>query len=93
MQLTLNQVWNRYRTGHLSQLREKHSYVERKFNNDCKIEFGDVVLFKEDKFGTKGQWKKGRVENIIQGKDGMILGASLHVHLKDGKTIILKQPV
>ena len=93
LQLTLNQVWNRCRTEYLSQLREKHSYVEGKFNNDCNIEVRDVVLFKEDKFGTRGKWKKGRVENIIQGKDGIIRGASLRVHLKDGKTISLKKPV
>ena len=46
------------------------------------------MLIKEDKFVPGGQWRKGRVENIIQGKDGMIQGASLRVYLKDGKTII-----
>ena len=51
------------------------------------------MLIKEDKFVPRGQWRKGRVENIIQGKDGMIRGASLRVYLKDGKTIILKCPV
>ena len=92
LQLTLNQFWNRFRTEYLSQLREKHSYVGGKFNNDCNIEVGDVVLIKEDKFVPRGQWRKGRVEHVIQGKDGMILGASLRVYLKDGKTIILKRP-
>ena len=93
LQLTLNQFWNRFRTEYLGQLREKHSYVKGKFNNDCNIEVGDVVLIKEDKFVPRGQWRKGRVENVIQGKDGMIRGASLRVYLKDGKTIILKRPV
>ena len=51
------------------------------------------MLIKEDKFVPGGQWRKGRVENIIQGKDGMIRGVSLLVSLKDGKTIILKRPV
>ena len=72
LQLTLNQFWNRFRTEYLGQLREKHSYVKGKFNNDCNIEVGDVVLIREDKFVPRGQWRKGRVENVIQGKDGMI---------------------
>ena len=93
LQLTLNQFWNRFRTEYLGQLREKHSYVKGKFNKDCNIEGGDVVLIKEDKVVPRGQWRKGRVENVIQGEDGMIQGASLRVYLKNGKTIILKCPV
>ena len=93
LQLTLNQFWNMFRTEYLGQLREEHGYVKGKFNNDCNIEVRYLVLIKEDKFVPRGQWRKGRVENIIQEKDGMIQGASLRVYLKDGKNIILKRPV
>ena len=43
---------------------------------DLEISVGDVVLIREDDV-KRNNWKLGRVEKLIEGRDGVVRGAEL----------------
>ena len=69
----LQHFWKRWRTEYLRELREKHNAAGA---GNCDIHKGDIVLI-EDGNVKRSQWKIGRIERLIVGKDGNIRGASV----------------
>ena len=61
----------RFHQEYLAKLQERQLHKNRKFNNSCNVKVGDVVLIK-DVNKPRITWWKGRVEKLIEGKDGLV---------------------
>ena len=81
----------RFHQEYLAKLQERQLHKNRKFNNSCNVKVGDVVLIK-DVNKTRMTWRKGRIEKLIEGKDGLVRGAEMKVYqsAKDKVTTILR---
>ena len=70
---TKNHAWRRWRHEYIHSLLESHR-INRK---TAKVpEIGEIVLVVGDE-KNRGHWKKGKVIQHIQGKDGVVRGVSL----------------
>ena len=76
LNLMLSHYWKRFHTEYLNQLREKHCYVNGKYEVN-KLILGDVVLIKDDNNFVRNTWRQGVIDELIPGKDGKIRGAIL----------------
>ena len=81
----------RFHQEYLAKLQERQLHKNRKFNNCCSVKVGDVVLIK-DVNKPRMTWRKGRVEKLIKGKDGLARGAEIKVYqsTKDKIATILR---
>ena len=52
---------------------------------------GDVVLIKDVK--PRMTWRKGRVEYLIEGKDGLVRGAEIKVYQSTKDNITILRPL
>ena len=81
----------RFHQEYLAKLQERQLHKNRKFNNSCSVKVGHVVLIKDvNKPWTA--WQEGRVEKLIEGKDGLLRGVGIKVYqsTKDKITTILR---
>ena len=81
----------RFHQEYLAKLKERQLHKNRKFNNSCSVKVGHVVLIKDvNKPWTA--WQEGRVEKLIEGKDGLLRGVGIKVYqsTKDKITTILR---
>ena len=68
-----SKYWKRWSKEYLVNLRERHKIVNGK---QKQIKKGDIVLIKDDNL-PRNLWKLGKVLDTIQGRDGVIRGATL----------------
>ena len=78
LQIVVQNFWNKFYHEFTMSLRERHAYQSKKYGNKI-LQIGDVVIIKDDKIQPRGTWKKGRVENLIVGRDDVVRGAVLRV--------------
>ena len=80
----------RFHQEYLAKLQNQQLHKNQKFNNNCSVKVGYVVLI-EDVNKPRMIWRKGRVEKLIEGKDGLVWGAEIKVHqsTKDKITTVL----
>ena len=57
-------------------------------NKEAAVQKGDIVLIYEDN-GKRAEWKMGKVEELLRGKDGITRGVKLRTCGK-GKYELLK---
>ena len=67
-------LWKRWTTEYLKGLRERHNMKHDEKTQSVKP--GDVVILRGDG-KNRGNWKLGRVESLIIGRDGVVRGARL----------------
>ena len=84
-------VKKRFHQEYLAKLQERQLHKNRKFNNCCSVKVGDVVLIK-DVNKPRMTWRKGRVEKLIKGKDGLVRDSEIKVYqsTKDKIATILR---
>ena len=87
----LKHFWNRWSREYVADLRTQHR-VKTKPENSMVISTGDVVTVHEDG-QPRSQWRLGKVESLILGKDNKIRAAVVKVKSKRGRTTLLKRPV
>ena len=81
--------WNKWRREYLTALREYH---KGKYEVQLRtVSVGDVVIVYEENV-KRGFWKIGKVEEVIQGRGGVVQGAKVRVITK-GKPVIINRPV
>ena len=81
--------WNRWRHEYLTDLREYH---KGKYEGQLRtVNVEDVVIVYEENV-KQGFWKIGKVEEVIQGRDGVVRGAKVGVITK-GKLVVINRPV
>ena len=66
-------LWLRWKEEYLLELRNSHRQTTKRQKESC-IRVGDIVVIHDEKV-RRVQWKLGRVEKLIEGKDGAIRGA------------------
>ena len=94
-QTTLEHFRNRFYKEYVTSLRERHFYAssQKGFDNECKIRIGDVLLIKDDKT-PRWNWKKGKVESLVTGNDGLVCGAVLRTYQeKLQNTTLIRRPL
>ena len=67
-------VWSHWTKEYLRGLRERHRLKHKGDSNHPAK--GDVVIIKSNE-KNRAQWKRGVVEDLITGRDGMVRGAKL----------------
>ena len=84
----LNHFVSRWKREYLLDLREHDRFRGNKESGATK---GDVVLIFEDN-KKRSEWKMGRIEDPIPGKDGVVRGAKVRIGSK-GKPEFLNRPL
>ena len=67
-------LWSRWTTEYLKALRERHNLNRR--TGEATVNPGDVVLIKGEE-RNRGRWRFGIVEQLTQGRDGVVRRARL----------------
>ena len=86
----LNHFRSRFRREYLTELREHQNTKKPKSGE--KVSVGDVVTIFEEKLPRQG-WRMGRVERLLQGKDGQIRSAVVRVHQGGQKSTLFRRPL
>ena len=84
----LNHFISRWRKEYLLDLRE---HEKNKGNKEAAVKKGDIVLIYEDNV-KRTEWKMGRVEELLPGKDGITRGVKVRTCGK-GKYELLNRPL
>lgn len=56
------------------------------------VKKGEVVVI-HDECLPRGQWRLGRIEQVIKGSDGHARGARIRTQTKTGRSTVLQRPV
>ena len=80
-------VWKRWTSEYLRGLRERHRLKHGGQPLAADIKVGEVVIIKSEQ-KNRGKWKIGVVDNLIQGRDGVVRA----VKLRAG-TSFLERPI
>ena len=91
LQRTLDHFWNRWRSEYLTQLREYHRYSKRA-NSVRKAQVGDVVCLHENKT-PRQQWRLGKIERLLHGRDGHVRSAVVRVKSGNSPTAEWRRPL
>ncbi|CAB4007545.1 PREDICTED: uncharacterized protein LOC100197852 [Paramuricea clavata] len=89
----LKDLWSRFRSNYLNELRQMNIYRKEKGGKARMIELGDVVLIKDDDPTPRTQWRMGKVLNLVKGRDEKVRGAKLKVLSKTGKQTYVFRPI
>ena len=81
-------LWNRWEKEYLTNLREHH---EMGTSGSSKPEIGEVVLIKEEQTNHR-KWKLGRIVSLIEGRDGIMRGATIRV-ISGGNPREIQRPI
>ena len=81
-------LWNRWEKEYLTNLREHH---EMGTSGSSKPEIGEVVLIKEEQTNRR-KWKLGRIVSLIEGRDGIMRGATIRV-ISGGNPREIQRPI
>lgn len=87
LQAIIDHFWKRFSSEYLTQLHEHHLSNKMKYDEVSKLLLGDVVLIKDDKL-KRNCWRRGKVERLIEGRDGRVRGAVLKVCTDEGTSHI-----
>eukprot|EP00731_Ephydatia_muelleri_P009492 Em0005g78a len=87
----LRHFWKRWRSEYLISLRDTHKYTNITGNGKRYAAMEDIVLV-HDENHPRTFWKLGRVENFIEGHDGLVRAAVVRVASESGTTT-LRRPV
>ena len=91
VQFLVHQYWSRFYSEYTVALREQMLYDRTKRENK-ELLVGDVVIIVDDK--TKPvHWKKGRIEELIVGRDSIVRGVRLQSTTPTRKTVHISRPI
>ena len=80
----IKHYWKTFSNTFLNEVRQHHLYRKSKHSNVKSPAAGDVVLIRGDDIIPRCQWRMGRVEELIPGRDRLIRGVKLIVMSKTG---------
>ena len=84
--------WKQFSSIYLSELRQSNIYRKNRTVDEPQVAVGDIVLISGEVL-PRAEWKMGRIEKLIMGRDGKIRGAMLRTTSKSGKGTIIHRPL
>ena len=91
--LTITQkFWNRWRREYLTELKESHRTLLARKKTSNVVNDGEVVVIHDESL-PRGQWRLGRIEQVIKGTDVQVRGARVRAQTKTGRPTVLQRPV
>ena len=88
----LNHYRNRFSSHYFNELRQLHSYRKNPSKEHLKLVEGDIVLIQDNVLLPRTQWKVGKVESLVNGKDDHVRGAKLCTISRSGKKSTIHRP-
>lgn len=89
----LNHFWRRWRSEYLCELRDSHAHSSKKtVKPRSSVSREDVVIVHDDVL-PRGLWKRGRIQEILVGRDGVPRAALVKVASRDRQHTLLKRPL
>lgn len=88
---TIDQFWQRWKKEYLVSLHEMHGHY-KKVSHAPRVAVGDIVVIHSDN-QARGQWKLGRVEELLTSPDGQHRAAVLRVAGQGRTAKRLRRPV
>ena len=85
----IDKVWRRFFKEYITSLRERIMY-DRTKRDETELKLNDIVIIRDDKINPRISWKKGRVTELIHGRDGVVRGALLET-ITNGKKIVTRR--
>ena len=93
MKFVLEHYFKRFEKEYTSALQEQHFYVNWRYGNYKRELRGDIVLIKKDIL-PRMRWRKGKVTNVIRGRNDLIRGVELEVYQPNmNKTVRINRPL
>ena len=92
VKLLIENYWNRFYHEYTVALRER-TYYDKTKRSSSELHVGDVVLIKDDKFNPRNHWRRGRVVELLAGRDSIVRGAKLSVSSRGGKQSTIFRPL
>ena len=89
LQTLIEKIWKRFYHEYTTALRERMLYDKTK-RSESKLKINDVVIIKDDKLLSRSKWKRGRVDELIIGRDGVVRGAMLET-VTNGKNTKIRR--
>ena len=80
------------RKEYLTDLKESHRTLLAKRKTSDVVKNGEVVVVHDDNL-SRGQWRLGRIEEVIKGSDGQVRGARVRMQTKTGRSAVLQRSV
>ena len=87
----LNHWWKRWKDEYLVGLRETHKLVSDN-RGEPTVHVGDIVTVHEEKT-PRGFWRLGKIEKVIESKDGLIRGATVKAVTPTGQISLINRPI
>ena len=89
LQGIITKIWRRFYREYTTSLRERMLYEKiKRANTD--LEVNDIVIIEDDNVQRRVKWEKGRVDELIYGRDGVVRGAMLET-ITNGEKIIIRR--
>ena len=82
----LESWWRRWKNEYLTQIREHKQYTKR---SQQSVKKGEIVVVYHHQ-NKRNQWKLGKVEQLIKGRDGVVRAAEIKVGRNQIKRPITK---
>ena len=92
LSIITQKFWNRWRKEYLTELRESHCTLLARRKASNVVKDGEVVVIHDENL-PRGQWRLGRIQQVIRGSDGQARGAHVKTQTKTGRSTVLQRPV
>ena len=90
--IVTKRFWNRWRKEYLAELRESHRTQLARRKADDIVKNGEIVVIHDESL-PRGQWRLGKIEQVIEGSDGHARGVRVRTQTKTGRPTILRRPI
>ena len=89
----VNDQWKRFSKVYLNELRQHHIDRKEKHSKNNVLNVGDIVLINGEENVPRTQWRIGKINKLVIGKDAQVRGAELVVISKTGEKTVCQRPM
>ena len=90
--IVTQRFWTRWRKEYLTELRESHRTLLARRKAADVVKNGEIVVIHDESL-PRGQWRLGRIEQVIKGSDGHARGVRVRTQTKTGRPTVLQRPI